>query len=311
VSTFYHQPVLLKEVLAALQPKPHGRYIDGTVGGGNHTEAILQASSPTGWVYGFDRDAEAIGAAQQRLRNYEGRYELHRANYVEMGRWVQAGSCDGVLLDLGVSSYQLETASRGFSFQQDGPLDMRMDPEQSLTAAELVNEAEEAELARIFWEYGDEPQARRVAQALVMERSEKRLETTGQLARCVERLAPRHGKRRHPATRVFLALRVAVNDEVNSLKSGLAAAYSALAQGGRMAIITFHSAEDRIVKRFGQEYVHPYTLPGEVDLPELRVLCLPRLRWVSKKPILPSQEELAANPRARSAQLRVMEKTGH
>ena len=187
---------------------------------------------------------------------------------------------------------------------------MRMDLRQSVTAAELVNGESEAELARIFWEYGDEPQARRLARAIVQDRQGRRIETTGQLASLIERLIPRHGQKKHPATRVFQALRMAVNDEGRSLKSGLAAACTLLKPGGRLAVITFHSLEDRIVKAFGREQSRDYTFEGEVDVPELRRPWTPQMKWVQRKALQPGPEEVAANPRARSAQLRVLEKVG-
>ncbi len=308
--SFIHKPVLVAEVLTALQPKPGARIADGTVGGAGHACAILAASSPNGWLYGCDRDGAAVEAATQRLNDagFAGRFEIRRGNYSELAEWVPLGGCDGVLLDLGVSSPQLDDAARGFSFQHDGPLDMRMDLRQPLTAAGLVNGWSEAELAQIFWEYGDEPQARRFARAIVQDRQGRRFETTGQLASLIERLAPRHGKKKHPATRVFQALRMAVNDESHFLKSGLAAACTLLKPGGRLAVITFHSLEDRMVKEFGRERAREYTFEGEVDVPELRKPCVPDLRWVQRKAILPGEAELAENPRARSAQLRVLEK---
>lgn len=308
VPTFTHKPVLLAEVLEALRPRPNSRYVDGTLGGGGHAEAMLAASSPSGWLYGSDRDGEALEAAAKRLAPFTGRFELRRGNFSELADWIEPDSCDGVLLDLGMSSPQLDEARRGFSFQQEGALDMRMDTRQSLTAAGLVNELSEEELARIFWELGDEPQARRFARTIVQERRWRRFETTGQLASLIERLAPRHGQKRHPATRVFQALRMAVNDEKSSLRSGLAAALSILKPGGRLAVITFHSIEDRIVKEFGREKARDYTFEGEVDVPELRRPVAPQLQWVQRKAIQPGAAEVAENPRARSAQLRVMEK---
>jgi 16S rRNA (cytosine1402-N4)-methyltransferase len=212
------------------------------------------------------------------------------------------------VLDLGVSSPQLDEPERGFSFQQEGPLDMRMDDRDSLTAADLVNGLGESELAQVLSDLGEEPQARRFARAIVRERQVHRLETTGQLARLIERLAPRRGKKRHPATRVFQALRARVNNEGNSLGSGLAAALSILKPGGRLAVITFHSGEDRMVKAFGREKARDYTFEGPVDVPALRRPRAPELKWVQRKAIQPSDEEVAGNPRARSAQLRVMEK---
>jgi 16S rRNA (cytosine1402-N4)-methyltransferase len=213
-----------------------------------------------------------------------------------------------VLLDLGVSSPQVDCAERGFSFQQEGPLDMRMDDRQLRTAADLVNDLSADELATVFWEYGDERDSRRFARAIVHDRGQRKFATTRQLAELIERLAPRHGKKSHPATRVFQALRIAVNDEIGSLKRGLAAAVDVLKPGGRLAVITFHSLEDRVVKEFGRDRAREYTYHGEVDVPELREPCVPVLKWVSRKAVLPGAAELAENPRSRSAQLRVLEK---
>ena len=304
---FIHKPVMLAEVLEAVQPKPGGRYVDGTLGGGGHAEAILKASSPSGWLYGCDRDGAAVEAAGRRLEPYAGRFEIRRANFSELAGWIETASCDSVLLDLGVSSPQLDNPERGFSFT-DGPLDMRMDERQPMTAADLVNGLSESELARIFWDLGEEPQGRRFARAIVAERQGRRFESTGQLARLIERLAPRQGKKRHPATKVFMAVRAAVNNEMSSLRSGLAAALSILKPSGRLAIVTFNSIEDRAVKEFGREKARDYTFEGSVDVPALRQPRAPELRWVQRKAIRPGEEEVAANPRARSAQLRVMEK---
>jgi len=298
---------MLAEVLAALQPQPGRRYADGTLGGAGHTAALLAASSPTGWVYGCDRDGDALRAAQDRLAEFAGRFELRRGNFSELADWVPAGSCDGVLLDLGVSSPQLDRAERGFSFSQDGPLDMRMDVRQGMTAAELVNTASVEELARVFWELADERDSRRLARAIVMDREKVPFRTTRQLAEMIERISPRRGKT-HPATKVFQALRLAVNDELGSLKAGLAGALRILRSGGRLAVITFHSIEDRVVKEFGRARARDYTFPGETDVPELRVPCTPDVRIVTRKAVQPSAAEVAENPRSRSAQLRVLEK---
>jgi 16S rRNA (cytosine1402-N4)-methyltransferase len=298
----------MAEVLEALRPRSGGRYLDGTVGGAGHAEAILDASSPTGWLFGCDRDGAAVEAAKARLNRFAGRFEIRRGNFADLAEWVPAESCDGVLLDLGVSSPQLDQAERGFSFQADGPLDMRMDQSQGMTAADLVAEASEQELARFFWEYGDESQGRRFAKAIVRARQDRALSTTRDLAGVIERISPRGGRKTHPATRVFQALRVAVNDELGSLERGLASALWVLKPGGRLAVITFHSTEDRMVKEFGRERTRDYTFPGEVDVPELRVPRQPEAAWVSRKAILPSEEELRGNPRSRSAQLRVLEK---
>ncbi len=305
---FVHQPVMLEEVLEAVRPRAGGRYVDATLGGGSHAEAILRASSPDGWLYGCDRDPAALEAAQERLNEFTGRFELRQGNFSKLAEWIGQRSCDGVLADLGVSSPQLDQPERGFSFQQDGPLDMRMDPGQTATAADLVNGLSEAELSRIFWELGDEPESRRIARVIVQERRHGRFERTGQLARLIERVVPRRGSRIHPATRVFQALRMATNEEVESLKSGLAAAWSLLRAGGRLAVISFHSVEDRIVKDWGREKARDYTVRGEVDLPDFREPRVPEGKLVTRKPLTAGEEELRTNPRARSAKLRVIER---
>jgi 16S rRNA (cytosine1402-N4)-methyltransferase len=298
---------MMAEVLAALKPRADGRYADGTLGGAGHAATILAAKPPIGWLSGCDRDGAAVEAARARLAEFAGRFEIRRGNFAELDEWIEAGSCDGVLLDLGVSSPQLDAAERGFSFQHDGPLDMRMDTRQSLTAAELVNNAGAEELAKIFWEFGDERESRRFARAIVHDRELKKFETTKQLADLIERLSPRRGSRTHPATRVFQALRIAVNDEIGSLRRGLEAALKILKPGGRLAVITFHSLEDRVVKNFGRARARDYTFRG-TDVPELRVPRAPDLRIVTRKAIKPGEAEREENPRSRSAQLRVMEK---
>jgi 16S rRNA (cytosine1402-N4)-methyltransferase len=309
VPEFIHKPVMAAEVLDALKPRPGGRYADGTLGGAGHAASLLAASSPTGWLSGCDRDGAAVEAAQKRLgEKFAGRFEIRRGNFSEMAGWIPAASCDGVLLDLGVSSPQLDSPERGFSFQNDGPLDMRMDPRQSPTAADWVNDLSAEELAKIFWELGDERGSRRFAQAIVHDRAQRKFETTRQLADLIERLAPRRGKKAHPATKVFQALRIAVNDEIGSLKRGLAAVMKILKPGGRLAVITFHSLEDRTVKEFGRAKMRDYTFPGEIDVPELRQPRVPEMKWVSRKAITPGEIELQENPRSRSAQLRVLEK---
>lgn len=307
MTEFKHKPVMMAEVLEALQPKPGGAYADGTLGGAGHAAAVLAASSPTGRLWACDRDGVALEAATQRLAEFAGRFELRRGNYAELSEWIPAGSCDGVLLDLGVSSPQLDVAERGFSFQNDGPLDMRMDTRQPVTAATLLNTESAEEIARIFWEYGDERDSRRFARAIVHDRETRPFTTTRQLAELIERLSPRGGRKAHPATRVFQALRIAVNDEIGSLERGLDGALKILKPGGRLAVITFHSLEDRVVKLFGRARARDYTFAG-TDVPELRAPCAPEIKLISRKAIMPSEAELAENPRSRSAQLRVMEK---
>ena len=298
---------MMAEVLAALQPKPGGHYADGTLGGAGHAAAVLAASSPDGRLLACDRDGVAIQAATKRLAEFVGRFELRRGNYADLSEWIPAGSCDGCLLDLGVSSPQLDEAERGFSFQNDGPLDMRMDTRQPVTAATLLNVESAEEIAKIFWDYGDERESRRFARAIVHDRELRPFTTTRQLAELIERLSPRGGRKAHPATRVFQALRIAVNDEIGSLNRGLDGALKLLKPGGRLAVITFHSLEDRVVKLFGRERARDYTFDGE-DLPELRKPCVPQIKLISRKAIMPSEPESSENPRSRSAQLRVMEK---
>lgn len=305
---FVHKSVMMAEVLDALKPVTNAKYADGTVGGAGHAAAILAASSPNGWLYGCDRDGEAVRTANERLgQKFAGRFEIRRGNFSELSEWVPAGSCAGVLYDLGTSSPQLDTAGRGFSFQFDGPLDMRMDLRQPLTAADLVNGESAEALAKIFWEYGDERDSRRFARAIVHDRQSRPFETTRQLAELIERISPRRGKT-HPATRVFQALRIAVNDELGSLERGLAGALKMLKPGGRLAVITFHSLEDRMVKNFGRARSRDYAFAGGTDVPELREPRTPEVRLVHRKAIRPGEAEVAGNPRSRSAQLRVMEK---
>lgn len=298
---------MLAEVLEALKPRPGGRYADGTLGGAGHSAAMLAASAPTGWLYGCDRDGVALAAANERLAEFAGRFELRRGNFAELADWVPAGSCEGVLLDLGVSSPQLDEPGRGFSFMQDGPLDMRMDTRQELTAAELVNRASGDELATLFWELADERNSRRYARAMVQDREKNPFRTTRQLAELIQRLTPGY-HRTHPATKVFQALRLAVNDELGSLKRGLDGALKILKPGGRLAVITFHSIEDRVVKEFGRARARDYECPGGTDVPELRIPRTPEVRIVTRKAVPPSALEVEQNVRARSAQLRVLEK---
>ena len=308
MTDFIHEPVLLEEVLEALSPVSGGLYVDGTVGGGGHSAAILEACSPEGRLVAFDRDDWALEAAAKRLARFGNRLELHREAFAGLAKLLFKRPCDGVLLDLGVSSPQLDEAERGFSFQSDGPLDMRMDRRQPVTAEQLVNELEPEELAEIFWKLGGERKSRRIARAIVEQRSMQRLESTLQLAEVVEQACPRRGARAHPATGVFQALRMAVNDELGQVERGLEAGWSVLKPGGRMAVITFHSGEDRAVKQFSRDLARPYTVRGEVDLPELREPREPLARELSRKAIKPREAELDRNPRSRSAQLRVLEK---
>jgi len=308
VIDFIHEPVLLEEVLTAIQPVPGGLYVDGTVGGGGHAEAILKASSPDGCLVAFDRDDWALKASARRLAQYGPRVELHHEAFSGIAKHLKNRKCDGVLLDLGVSSPQLDEVERGFSFQSNGPLDMRMDRRQPVTAEQLVNELKQEELADIFWKLGGERRSRRIARAIVEQREMQRIETTEQLAKVVEYCCPRRGAKTHPATGVFQALRMAVNDELTQVEFGLDSCWSVLKPGGRMAVITFHSGEDRLVKQFNRRMARPYTLRGEVDLPEWRDPRKPLARELKRKAIKPSEFEIKRNYRSRSAQLRVLEK---
>ncbi len=256
----------------------------------------------------MDRDDAALAAAEERLAEFAGRFELKRGNFAELADWLAPASCDAVCLDLGPSSPQLTLAERGFSFMAEGSLDMRMDRRQALTAADLVNRSDEQELARMIWEFGEEPQARRFARAIFERRKVTPFKTTKELADLIERLAPRRGRKTHPATQVFQALRIVVNDEIGSLRRGLDAAVRILRPGGRMAVISFHSLEDREVKLWGNARTREYTFEGEVDVPELRKPRVPEMRWVERRAVKPGDDELAQNPRSRSAQLRVLEK---
>jgi 16S rRNA (cytosine1402-N4)-methyltransferase len=308
-----HQPVLAEEVLTALSPTPGDLQIDATVGGGGHTERILEASSPTGRVLGLDADAAAIARVRDRLEpRFGGRLALRQANFRELARVApEAGFApvDGCLFDLGLSGYQLADASRGFGIRTGGPLDMRFDTSRGVPAAELLASLGEAEMMALFRTFGEEPFAGRIARAIVRERRGAPVGTAEALATIVERAAPPRapGRRRiHPATRVFQALRIAVNAELDALSEGLRAAVDLLRPGGRLVVVSYHSLEDRIVKRFIQAERRGCTCP--TDLPACVCGRQPRLRLVTQPSIAPGPDEIAANPRARSARLRAAER---
>lgn len=307
-SSFTHHTVLLEEVVSVLQPKDGASYFDGTCGGAGHSVAILKASGPAGFLYACDADPDAIEAARERLAPYAGRHELRMINFADAGAFVPAGTCAGAILDLGVSSHQLDTAMRGFSFQHEGPLDMRMSPSNPITAATIINTWPVEDLTQLFWDNG-ENQGRRIARAIDRERQVRPFETTRQLAACVGRANPRAGRAKDPATLVFQALRIVVNDERGALDRGLQTAWDLLAPGGVLAVITFHSGEDRQVKEFFRIEARDYDLPaGEEDFPHLRIPRVARGRFVTRKAILPTEDELRRNPRSRSAQLRALVK---
>jgi 16S rRNA (cytosine1402-N4)-methyltransferase len=299
------------EVLHYLAPQPGKVYVDGTLGGGGHARQILEASAPDGILIGFDRDTDALDAATGNLAPYGTRVRLFHGNFADMAeRFKQLGvsGIDGFLLDLGVSSFQLDKGERGFSFQQDAPLDMRMDDSSGETAAHLVNYLAEKELAKIIRDYGEERWAVRIANHIMKARMVAPIETTLQLADIIKGAIPRAKweERLHPATRTFQALRIAVNDELGSLEKGLKAAINMLNRGGRIAVISFHSLEDRIVKNIFRDAATGCICPKEVPV----CICgrIPRLKKVTGKPVLPGREEVLSNPRSRSAKLRVAEK---
>ena len=305
-----HIPVLVREVVDALSPHDGGRYVDGTFGAGGYTAAMLDRADCQ--VIAIDRDPDAIAQGQVLAERYAPRLRLIEGRFGDMAELLSAQGVrdvDGVALDLGVSSMQFDQAERGFSFRASGPLDMRME-KAGASAADLVNEADEAELADIIFRYGEERRSRRVARAIVEARKNKRIETTGELAEIVRRaVGPQGRDESDPATRTFQALRIAVNDELGELERGLAAAEQVLAPGGRVAVVSFHSLEDRAVKEFVRGRAG--RTPGPSRHAPPRAEPQPAaLRDLTRKPVVPSAAEIAANPRARSARLRVAEKVG-
>jgi 16S rRNA (cytosine1402-N4)-methyltransferase len=316
-----HIPVMLEEVLRLLQPVPGANFIDCTLGGGGHTEAILKLTAPHGRVLGIDKDAGALARVEDRLSELvsSGRLVLVQGNFAELARFAhEAGfmSPQGVLLDLGFSSYQMDDPERGFSFSANGPLDMRLDQSQELSAADIVNNASEQELADIFWRYGEETRARPIAWRITRERAKGPITTTAQLARLVLIGAPYRPGMIHPATRVFQALRIAVNAELENLEKALPQILDVLSAGGeqrecggggggRMVVISFHSLEDRRVKEFMRREAKDCICPP--DLPVCVCGHKARLRILTTKPLTPGKQEIQANPRARSAKLRAAE----
>ncbi|MBF8377558.1 16S rRNA (cytosine(1402)-N(4))-methyltransferase RsmH [Alicyclobacillus mali] len=308
---FAHETVLLEEAVDALAPRPGGVYVDATLGGAGHTARLLERSAPDGVVIAFDQDEAAIAHAAHLKQEYPDRLTLVKANFAEMEQRLRAlgvTAVDGVLFDLGVSSPQFDLPERGFSYWHEGPLDMRMDRHRPLTAREIVNTWDERELARILREYGEERFSLSIARAIARARSKKPIETTTELAEIVKGAIPAAARRAgpHPARRTFQAIRIAVNDELGVLASGVEAAFRALKPGGRLSIITFHSLEDRVVKRLFQTWAQGCICPPE--FPVCRCGRKPLGRMVSRKPVTPSSEELERNPRARSAKLRAFEK---
>jgi len=303
-----HRPVLLDEAVAALAIRESGRYIDGTFGRGGHSAAILEELGPEGRLLAIDKDPEAVAVAEQRFAADE-RFSIEQGSFAMLGQFVAVrgwrGMVDGILLDLGVSSPQLDDPARGFSFLNDGPLDMRMDPGSGISAAEWLQRADENEIARVLKIFGEERYAKRIARAIVKAGSESPLTTTRQLAEVVAAAHPRWERHKHPATRAFQAIRIHINGELDDVESVLAQSVEALAPGGRLAVISFHSLEDRIAKRFIRDQARGDELP--LDLPVRHVETNARMRLVGKA-IKAGRDELEVNPRARSAVLRVAER---
>ena len=301
-----HKPVLYKEIIHALQPQRGGHYVDGTLGAGGHARGILEACTPDGLLLGLDVDPQALALSRETLAPYEGRIHFVQASYTTVTKQLvvlQWDFIDGILLDLGASSMQFDNAERGFSFMQDGPLDMRFGSNAFQSAEDIVNTIDEQDLADLIFRYGEDRDSRSIARAIVRSRP---LRTTRELVAVIEKASPRRGDRTHPATQTFQALRIAVNEELTSVESVLPQAVACLRSGGRCAVISFHSLEDRIVKDFFREQSKDIVNPPYERIYEVERKAVVKL--VNKKPILPSDEEVRNNPRARSAKLRIVEK---
>jgi len=304
-----HTPVLFLETIESLQPKDGARYIDCTVGGGGHAAALLDAAGPHARLLGLDADPDDLAVARERLAGFGERVRLVNANFRQLAEVAGVAGfvpADGVLFDLGMSSIQLERSLRGFSFQRDAPLDMRFDPRQPTTAADIVNNAGEAELRRMLYEFGNERNAPRLARAIVKRRGTRTIETTKDLSDVVVGVLGPRREGMHSATKTFQALRIAVNEELESLREALPQALGILSKGGRLAVISFHSLEDRIVKEFTRYEASTCICPPGLPI----CVCGKKatLRLVHRKPVTPGPEELRLNPRARSAKLRIAEK---
>ena len=308
---FSHTSVLLNETIEGLRIRPEGVYADGTLGGGGHSLEIIRRLAPSGHLIGFDRDEAALEAAGERLGAYQDQVTFVHANFSRMPEILGEmgyNGIDGIVLDLGVSSYQLDTAERGFSYMHDAPLDMRMDRREERTAGDLVNESDAAELTRILRVYGEERFAAGIAKHIVERRNRKRIETTGELVEIIRESIPMKFQKNggHPAKRTFQALRIELNGELQALEDSLDAMIGMLNDGGRLAVITFHSLEDRIVKTAFRKNENPCTCPP--DFPVCICGKKPAGHVLTRKPILPGERELAENPRAASAKLRIFER---
>ncbi len=301
-----HEPVLLREVVELIGPKPGGVLVDCTLGGAGHAEALLHAAGEGAILIGLDRDPDAVERSGKRLARFGGRVEVHNVRFEELKGALAGRKADGILIDLGVSSFMLDDAARGFSFMQDGPLDMRMDRRESRTVADIVNLADERELARIFRDYGEENHAKRIARMIVRRRAEKPFTTTADLAELAVAAYPKGKQRIHPATRIFQALRIALNGELERLERALHDAVDSLKPGGRLAVIAFHSLEDRIVKRTFARLAQGCICPPKTPI----CICghKPEVKLLTRKPVVAGEAEIERNPRSRSALLRAVRK---
>ena len=308
-TVFSHTPIMVSDVLDLLKPERGGVFVDGTLGGGGHAEAVLSRLGENGTLYGIDRDDDALQAASARLSRFGDRFTPIKGNFFDMKELLLARgvtAADGILLDLGVSSYQLDAAERGFSYKQEAPLDMRMDRQAPLSAKNVVNEWPEAELRRIFWEYGEEKFSGRIAQRIVEQRAIRPIETTTELAALIKGAIPAkfRNEPQHPARRCFQAIRIAVNGELDGLTDAIRSAHDLLNPGGRLAIITFHSLEDRIVKNAFRTFENPCTCPKSAPV----CICgkKPTAAVLTRHPIVASEQEQNENPRSTSAKLRAI-----
>lgn len=309
---FNHKSVLLKETVDGLQVKPDGTYVDGTLGGGGHSYEVCTRLGEKGSIIGIDQDEAAIGAASVRLKDFGEKVTIVRSNYCDMkSRLHELGidRVDGIMLDLGVSSYQLDTAERGFSYREDAPLDMRMDRRQKMTARDIVNDYSEMDLYRVIRDYGEDKFAKNIARHIVAERGKRSIETTGELTKIIRHAIPMKYQKKsgHPAKRTFQAIRIELNRELEVLRDSLDDMIEMLNPGGRLCIITFHSLEDRIVKSAFKKNENPCTCPSHFPV----CVCgnVSKGRVITRKPIVPGEEELRENSRAGSAKLRIFERT--
>ncbi|HOG01376.1 MAG TPA: 16S rRNA (cytosine(1402)-N(4))-methyltransferase RsmH [Clostridia bacterium] len=311
MTSFSHIPILLGEAMALLRPERGGVFVDGTLGGGGHAQAVLERLPASGKLYGIDRDGDAVAAASERLSRFGDRFCAIRGNFFNMKELLAergVDRADGILLDLGVSSFQLDAAHRGFSYSEDAPLDMRMDARAKLSAYDVVNGYPPQELARVIRDYGEERYALRIAGAIARERQKKPIQGTIELSNIIRAAMPAAARRepQHPAKRTFQAIRIEVNGELEGLDRALDAAHSLLGSGGVLAVISFHSLEDRIAKLAFRRYENPCTCDPRA--PICTCSKTPTARVLTRKPVTPGEDEIASNPRSRSAKLRAIEK---